>query len=112
MGVTVITVVKLPTCAMILEAAQPNTIPIRPPIIPITMDSIKNWVMMFIKVAPNALRIPISRVRSVTDIEPTIREIPAIAPKSSVSMEVDWLTVSIRLVRLRTWKSSSLPAVI
>ena len=59
--------------------------------------------MMFQRVAPNALRTPISRVRSVTDtsmmfmmpIPPTSRLTAAIPASSSVNT---WV-VSARLVR-------------
>ena len=73
--------------------------------------------MMFWKVAPRALRMPISRVRSVTEtimmfmmpMPPTMSEMAAILPRKRVSMVVVLVMVSMRLVRLRTLKSSSLP---
>ena len=61
------TVVKPPNFEMSCAATTPIKIPIMPPITLIIVDSIKNCSMMFEYVAPIALRIPISRVRSVTD---------------------------------------------
>ena len=86
---------------------------------PMTTDSMRNCIMIFWKVAPRALRMPISRVRSVTDtimifmmpIPPTMREMAAMLPRNSVSMVVVLVMVSMRLVRLRTVKSSSLSPV-
>src|SRR5437660_1173508 len=46
---------------------EPSTTPIRPPKRHNTSASTRNWNMMLNRVAPNALRTPISRVRSVTD---------------------------------------------
>ena len=46
---------------------MPSPIPMPPPISESTIASIKNWRMMFERFAPIALRIPISRVRSVTE---------------------------------------------
>ena len=72
------------------RAAKPS--PIKPPRMVRTIDSIKNWVKILRRVAPKALRRPISRVRSVTEtymmfitpIPPTNNEIPAIAPTTVV----------------------------
>ena len=73
--------------------------------------------MMLPKVAPSAFRMPISRVRSVTEtimmfmmpMPPTRSEMPAMLPRRIVSIVVCWVTVSRRLVRLLTVKSLSLP---
>ncbi len=51
-------------------------------------DSVRNWIRTSLVRAPSALRMPISRVRSVTEtsmifmmpMPPTIREIAAIPP--------------------------------
>ena len=48
-------------------AAMPSTIPVPPPISERISASIKNWVVMSRPAAPIALRMPISRVRSVTE---------------------------------------------
>ena len=47
--------------------SSPKQIPSILPNWPITMVSIKNWVEIVFRLAPNAFRTPISRVRSVTD---------------------------------------------
>ncbi|CJH51339.1 Uncharacterised protein [Streptococcus pneumoniae] len=60
-------------------------------------DSIKNCVNTLPRVAPSALRIPISRVRSVTDtsmmfitpIPPTSKEIAAIPPNTIFIIPID-----------------------
>ena len=52
---------------MSIAPNMPRTIPIRPPVKDIIADSDKNCVMIEDVLAPNALRIPISLVRSVTD---------------------------------------------
>src|SRR5581483_738390 len=65
----------------------PNPTPMRPPTNAIVLDSIRNCRSTSERRAPMALRMPISRVRSVTDtsmmfmmtIPPTMREIPAMA---------------------------------
>lgn len=44
-----------------------STIPMIPPIRDINMDSIINWIVMSLRWAPMAFRMPISRVRSVTE---------------------------------------------
>ena len=91
--------------------------PITPPTMPMTMDSIMNCMSTFEEVAPSALRMPISRVRSVTEtimmfmipMPPTSSEMPAIDPRSSVIIFVFSVKLSMRLVMLRTVKSSSAP---
>ena len=96
-GASVIVVWTAPVLAMAYEAAQPTTMPMRPPTMPSTIDSIMNCIMMFWNVAPSALRMPISRVRSVTDtimmfmipMPPTSSEMLAMAPKRTVIMPVD-----------------------
>ncbi len=69
-----------------MATTQPKAKPTRPPINPIVADSAMNWRMILPSEAPMALRIPISRVLSDTDIvivfitdkPPTNREIMAI----------------------------------
>ena len=71
---------------------SPTSTPIMPPSPASTVDSSRNCSRIARRVAPMALRIPISRVRSVTDtsmmfatpIPPTISEMPAIALVNSV----------------------------
>ncbi len=65
--------------------------------------SIKNCINTLPRVAPNALRIPISRVRSVTDtsimfitpIPPTSKEIAAIPPNTLFNIPVK-LSISFK----------------
>ena len=118
-GSSVIVVCTAPVLEMMYEAAQPTTMPMRPPTMPSTIDSIMNCIMMFWNVAPSALRMPISRVRSVTDtimmfmmpMPPTSSEMLAIAPKRTVIIAVDWLTEAMMLAVFCTWKSFSLSPV-
>ena len=64
------------------------------------------------------MRMPISRVRSVTDtsmmfmmpMPPTSRETPAIAPSIIDMARVAMAAVAASAVRLRTVKSSSWPS--
>ena len=96
MGAAVMTVSKRPDSEMAKAMPTPQATPKSPPMTPMTTDSMRNCIMMFWKVAPKALRMPISRVRSVTDtimifmmpIPPTTREMAAILPKKRVSMVV------------------------
>ena len=81
------------TLPIIAEPKQPTTMPIRPPQHETDAASIKNCMMISRRLAPMAMRMPISRVRSVTDtsmmfimpIPPTSREIIATPPISSAS---------------------------
>ena len=79
------------------------------------MDSRRNCIRMSRFSAPTALRMPISRVRSVTltsmmfmmPMPPTTREMPAIAPKNAVNVPVIVLNVCNKSVWLKMRKSSS-----
>ena len=81
--------------------STPITTPIDPPISDSSTASSRNWPRMSLRWAPIALRMPISRVRSVTvtsmmfmtPIPPTSSEIAATAPSSSVNVPVTVLTV-------------------
>ena len=91
---------------MSFPASKDMTTPIRPPVMHTHTDSIKNCDMMSARLAPTAMRMPISRVRSVTDtsmifitpIPPTISEITAMAEIKSVKVDVasfiDFMMVS------------------
>ena len=76
--------------------AAPNTMPITPPSAEVVPASITNWRMMSRRLAPSDLRMPISRVRSVTDtsmmfmmpMPPTSSEIPAMPTSTMVIMPV------------------------
>ena len=82
--------------------------------------SVTNWARIAVRGAPMALRIPISRVRSVTvtsmmfitPIPPTSSEIAATAPSRIVNVSlVSWL-VCRRLPWLRTLNGVVAPAEI
>ena len=79
----------IPTAApTAVVATQPMRMPIRPPRELVTAASITNCRMITLLSAPRDFRMPISRVRSVTDTSiifmtptpATSREIPAIPP--------------------------------
>ena len=83
--------VAQPMNAVILfETPTPIEMPIAPPSNDSTTASVKNCVLTFDGLAPTAMRIPISRVRSLTDtsmmfmmpIPPTRSEIDATAPSN------------------------------
>ena len=79
-----------------LPPTSPSISPIIPPIRHIIMASIKNCILIEEFLAPNALRVPISRVLSVTDtsiifitpIPPTRSAIPAIMDTARVSLSI------------------------
>ncbi len=79
--------------AISFDASKPNNTPIIPPVMLITIASIKNCIRISIPLAPIDMRKPISFVRSVTDtymifmmpMPPTNNDMPAMAAKSTVS---------------------------
>ena len=79
--------------------------------------SMTNCIRMFMRVAPRALRTPISRVRSVTDtsmmfmmpMPPTSRETPAMLASSTAKMSAEAAAMSMNWRRLRIMKSLSSP---
>ena len=85
------------------ESASPN----RPPIRLTASASIKNCIRMFPRAAPMALRMPISRVRSLTltsmmfmmPMPPTSREMPAMPPSIRERVAV----VSLRVESISVW---------
>src|SRR5437764_29289 len=89
------------------ETPTPMAMPSRPPRPDRTIDSIRNWSRMSLRRAPIALRIPISRVRSVTvtsmmfmiPMPPTTSEMAAIEPSRMVRVWVIWPTV----LRMSCW---------
>ena len=117
MGRTAMVVFSPPNPPIAFEMEIPRMMPSTPPTMPMTIDSIMNCMSTFDEVAPSALRMPISRVRSVTEtimmfmmpMPPTSSEMPAIEPRRSVSIFVFSVKLSMRLVMLRTLKSSSAP---
>src|SRR5262245_59192435 len=52
---------------MALAAPKPKRMPITPPVMESATASTKNWLKMSRRFAPKALRVPISRMRSVTE---------------------------------------------
>ena len=82
------TVVHPASCEVRIAPPAPSTIPTAPPVRARITASIRNWERMSRSRAPTAIRIPISRVRSVTDtsmmfmipMPPTSSETEAIPP--------------------------------
>ena len=105
---------------MIAIASCAITSPISPPRHDSTIASTRNCNSTSRATAPIASRMPISRVRSVTDtsmmfmipIPPTTRLIPATAATMPVSNVVVPVSVSEICLVSKMLKSSSLPAVI
>ncbi len=89
----------LPTTPAITPAIPPNS--------DTSTASTRNWIRMSLRRAPTALRIPISRVRSVTDtsmmfitpIPPTSSEIAATSPSSVVNTPL----VELEACRIEPW---------
>ena len=53
---------------MSVAASDPSRMPMRPPSVDSVIDSVSTCDMMSLRLAPSALRSPISRVRSLTTI--------------------------------------------
>src|SRR5437764_12565781 len=113
-GVALITVSHPMACDVASPPATPRTTPIIPPIAHTTTASVKNCTNTSKLRAPTAIRMPISRVRSVTDtnvmfmtpIPPTIGEIAATAPSGVVKVFRGGLAVSMRPDMLPTVQSA------
>ena len=94
-------------------APQPKITPIRPPVMLIRIDSIRNCDRISIPLAPTDIRSPISRVRSVTltymmfMIPPTTREIPAMHASRVVIKSVVVFSMELSSCCVRMVKSSS-----
>ena len=86
----------LMTLVIVNDTATPNAKPITPPIRESTTDSIRNCFKISLDSAPTAMRMPISRVLSVTDTSmvfmiptpPTTSEMPAIDASMRVIVPV------------------------
>ena len=97
------------------KIAQLRKIPRPQPIMHSTTASMRNWVRMLPRLAPMALRMPISRVRSVTvtiiifimPMPPTTREIPAMPPSKMDRAEVTVFRASSSILEASTSKASS-----
>ena len=95
-----------------------NRMPINPPMIQIRTASIRNCCSTLLLRAPTAIRIPISRVRSVTEtsmmfitpIPPTSSDISAMQEISSRMVPVV-LSMVCRMLSVLTVKKSSLPCL-
>ncbi len=96
------------------EVATPRLTPSRPPTNDRVIASIRNWRRMWPARAPRARRMPISRVRSLTDtnmmfmmpMPPTTREMAADPPSRLVKIWVTELEALTRSAWLRMMKSS------
>ncbi len=83
------------------------------------IDSMRNWARMSRRFAPSALRMPISRVRSVTvmsmmfmmPMPPTTREMPAISVMTVVMMSKTLFVVWMLSSALRT-TNRGLPSIV
>ena len=97
------------------DATIPSAAPASPPTTLSSADSTRNWRSICKRRAPIAMRIPISRVRSVTEtsmmfmipIPPTSNDIDATAASSSVMASLALSEACAISLRLRTVKSSS-----
>ena len=102
------------------ERPSPTSTPSVPPSPASTVDSSRNCCRIARRVAPMALRMPISRVRSVTDtsmmfatpIPPTTSEMPAIAVVNSVRNVRNCDAWSMKSCWARASKSRSVVSVI
>ena len=102
---------------IVISAAMPVpiTIPIAPPKVDISADSIRNCRIRSFCLAPSALRIPISRVRSVTEtsmmfmitMPPTTSEIEANPNTIIVNSELICFQISRKVSLVSSWKLSS-----
>ena len=101
--------------ATVPDKATPATIPSSPPSMLRITASIMNWLRMSLSVAPVAMRIPISCVRSVTEtsmmfmipMPPTRSEMDATPARSSVITAPAAAAASAASVMARTLKSAS-----
>ena len=106
---------QFPRAAIHLETPIPSVSPITPPTVASTTASVRNWKRMSRPRPPTAMRMPISRVRSVTEtsitlampMPPTISEIAATASSSVAMVSVLCFAASCISARLRIWKSGS-----
>ena len=95
------------------DAPTPSPRPTSPPMVDSSTDSTRNWRRMSRWRAPTAMRMPISRVRSVTETSmmfmiptpPTNREMPAIDAKNAVI--VPTMKSSISRISVVLWMSKS-----
>src|SRR5689334_21523247 len=101
---------------MMIEATMPKMTPMTPPTADRVIDSIRNWRRITPLRAPIAIRMPISRVRSVTltsmmfmmPMPPTISDTMATDASRFVMILLDASAASAMSVRFLTVKSSSI----
>ena len=107
---------RLETTTLIIRSVpHDRKMPIAQPSMHSTTLSSRNCWSITPRLAPMALRMPISRVRSVTvtsiifmmPIPPTMRDIPAMPPRRIARMEVTLLIVSSRASCVSISKASS-----
>ena len=109
-GIASIIIGHSPRCASSNEPPMPRRTPISPPMIESDTASITNWAITSRLRAPNAMRSPISLVRSVTDtsmmfmmpMPPTISDTPATEARRIDMMRDDSARASSISDRLRT----------
>ena len=97
------------------EAATPKITPKRPPVMLISVASIRNWARMSRPLAPMLILRPISLVRSVTEtymmfmipMPPTRRDIPATAASRVDIMSLVLVIIEESSCCERMLKSSS-----
>ena len=106
---------QLPFAAIHWAAPIPSARPMKPPTLASTTASVRNWKRMSRLRPPTAMRMPISRVRSVTDtsmtlaipMPPTISEMAATASSNVVIVSAFCLAASSISTWFRMWKSGS-----
>ena len=87
---------------MINAPPAPKPMPMIPPSVQSTTASIRNWSRMLKRVAPSALRMPISRVRSVTDTSMMfMMPMPPTSSDTAAMPESRYVMTSRRLLRRR-----------
>jgi two-component system response regulator HydG len=110
---------NLPVLLTAMAPPQASATPTRPPTMHITTASLRNCASTCQGLAPMAMRMPISRTRSLTltsmmfmmPMPPTSSEMAPITPRPTDSPAPMLAPVSAMLARLTTWKSSSLSPV-
>src|SRR5439155_3918654 len=96
---------QFPRAAIRFETPIPSVSPITPPTVASTTASVRNWKRMSRPRPPTAMRMPISRVRSVTEtsitlaipMPPTMSEIAATASSSVAMVSVLCFAASLHL---------------
>ena len=79
-----------------MASRQPRAMPSSPPMAEVVPASMTNWLRMSLRLAPRDFRMPISRVRSVTDtsmmfiipMPPTSREMAAMATSTPMTTPI------------------------